>query len=129
MIWYIALGSALGGVTRYALGGWVQRLAGTPFPVGTLVVNGSGSFLLGLLLRYALETPAISPEVRALLTIGFCGGYTTFSTFSYETLTLLEDAEYLRAGWYVGASIVVSLVGVFAGSVLARELLALRRGA
>jgi CrcB protein len=115
MIWYIALGSAIGGVTRYLLGGWVQRLFG-------------GSFLLGLLLRYALETPAISPEVRGFLTIGICGGYTTFSTFSYETLSLLEDAQYLRAGWYVGASVIVSLLGVFAGSLLARELLTLRRG-
>jgi CrcB protein len=128
MIWYIALGSAIGGVTRYLLGGWVQRLFGGSFPTGTLVINVTGSFLLGLLLRYALETPAISPEVRGFLTIGICGGYTTFSTFSYETLSLLEDSQYLRAGWYVGASVIVSLLGVFAGSLLARELLALRRG-
>jgi len=129
MIWYIAIGSAIGGVTRYLLGGWIQRLFGGSFPTGTLVINVTGSFLLGLLLRYALETPVISPEVRGFLTIGICGGYTTFSTFSYETLSLLEDAQYLRAGWYVAASVIVSLLGVFLGSLLARELLVLRRGA
>jgi len=128
MIWYVALGSAVGGVARYLLGGYFQRIFGGVFPVQTLLINISGSFLLGLILRYALESPAVSPEVRGLLTIGFCGGYTTFSTFSYETLVLLEEAEYLRAGWYVVASVAVSLVGVLAGSVLARELLTWRRG-
>ena len=86
--WYVALGSAVGGVARFALATIVQQRVGPDFPAGTLVVNVSGSLLLGFLLRYSLGTVAISPEVRALLTTGFCGGYTTFSTFSYETFTL-----------------------------------------
>jgi CrcB protein len=126
MLLYIALGSAIGGVSRYLLGGLIQRLLDTTFPAGTLLVNISGSFLLGAILRYAIDTPTLSPEVRALLTIGFCGGYTTFSTFSYETVALLEDSQWTRAGLYVGASILLSLVGVFLGFGLAREVIVLR---
>jgi CrcB protein len=124
--WYVALGSAVGGVARFALATFVQQRVGPDFPAGTLVVNVSGSLLLGFLLRYSLGTTAISPEVRALLTTGFCGGYTTFSTFSYDTMLLLEDGEGLRAGGYVLLSVVLSLAGTWLGIVAARELLAMR---
>jgi CrcB protein len=126
MLFYVALGSALGGMSRYLVGGLVQRLWDTSFPTGTLFVNVSGSFLLGLILRYTIDTATVSPEVRGLLTVGFCGGYTTFSTFSYETLVLLESTEWARAGLYVSASILLSLAGMFLGSALGREVLALR---
>ncbi|HEU4643243.1 MAG TPA: fluoride efflux transporter CrcB [Gemmatimonadaceae bacterium] len=129
MIWYVALGSAAGGVARFLLGGFVQRAAGTTFPVGTLLINITGSILLGFLLRYALATPAVSPEMRALLTTGFCGGYTTFSTFSYETATLLEDGDHRRALVYIVLSVGISLVGTLAGFAAASRLLALRSGA
>ncbi|HET7601190.1 MAG TPA: fluoride efflux transporter CrcB [Gemmatimonadales bacterium] len=128
-VWYIALGGAVGSVARFMLGQLVQRGAGVTFPLGTLLINISGSFLLGFILRYSLATPAISPEVRALLTTGFCGGYTTFSTFSYETVALLEDGELGRAAIYIGLSVGVSLIATFMGFGLARELLDLRRGA
>lgn len=126
MIFYVAVGSALGGVSRYLLGGLIQRLLDATFPVGTLVINISGSFLLGAIVRYAVETPTLTPEVRALLTIGFCGGYTTFSTFSYETVAMLKDGEWGRVGVYVAASVLLSLVGVLLGFALARELIVLR---
>jgi CrcB protein len=126
MLVYVAIGSALGGVSRYLLGGFVQRLLDTTFPAGTLLINVTGSFLLGLILRYAVETPTLTPEVRAFLTIGFCGGYTTFSTFSYETLELLRDGQWSRAGIYVAASVLLSLLGTFLGFALARELIAFR---
>jgi CrcB protein len=126
MLFYVAVGSAIGGVSRYIMGGLIQRLLDTTFPAGTLLINISGSFLLGAILRYAIETPTLSPEIRAFLTIGFCGGYTTFSTFSYETVALLEDGEWTRAGLYVGASILLSLLGVFLGFALAREVVVLR---
>ncbi len=128
MLWYVAIGSALGGVSRYLLGGWVQRLSGGVFPMGTLLVNLSGSFLLGLIYRYAVDSTAVSAEMRILLTIGFCGGYTTFSTFSYETAKLLEDGDWTRAALYVGGSVLLSLAAMFTGFAAARELLALRRG-
>ena len=126
MIWYVAVGSAVGGVARYLLGAFIQQRAGPSFPTGTLVVNVSGSFLLGLLLRYALGSEAISAELRAMLTIGFCGGYTTFSTFSFETAVLLEEGQHARAGLYILASVVLSLVGVWLGFAAARELLTAR---
>jgi CrcB protein len=121
MIFYVAIGSAFGGVTRYLIGGAVQRLLDMTFPIGTLFVNVSGSFLLGAILRYALETPGLTPEIRSLLTIGFCGGYTTFSTFSYETVALLKDGEWARAGFYAAASVLLSIAATFAGLAMARE--------
>ena len=93
--------------------------AGT-FPVGTLVVNVTGSFLLGVILRYGVETPTLTPEVRAFLTVGFCGGYTTFSTFSYETVALMEDGQWPRAALYVAAE---------RRPLAARDVPRLRRGA
>jgi CrcB protein len=94
--------------------------------MGTLIVNITGSLVLGFLMRLALSTPAISAEVRTLLTTGFCGGYTTFSTFSYETMILVEDGQYARGAAYVLASVVFSLFAVWLGMVGARELMALR---
>ncbi len=129
LIWYVALGGALGSVARYGVASWIQARTGSGFPLGTLVVNLSGSLLLGLVLRYALETPAITPEVRALLTTGVLGGYTTFSTFTYETAALLEEGDWRRATLYVGLSVVASLAGAFLGFAGARELLAARRSA
>jgi CrcB protein len=126
MLWYIAAGSALGGVSRYLVGGMMQRLLDTSFPAGTLVVNLTGSFLLGLFLRYALETPTLTPELRAFLTIGFCGGYTTFSTFSYETIALLEDGQWTRAGLYTASSVMLALGAVLLGFMVARGVVALR---
>ena len=124
--WAVALGAALGGVARYYLASAIQLRAGPTFPWGTLAINVSGGFLLGLIIRYALLTPGVSPELRAFLTTGFCGGYTTFSTYSYETATLLEDGQYGRAGAYAMASVVLALVATFGGFVVARELIALR---
>ena len=126
MLWYIAAGNAIGGLARYLIGGVMQRLLDTTFPVGTLVINVTGSLLLGLIVRYGVETTTLTPEARAFLTIGLCGGYTTFSTFSYETAALLEDGEWTRAGLYVAGSVFLSLLGVFIGFALAREVISLR---
>lgn len=128
MLWYVAAGSALGGVTRFLLGGYLQRTVGASFPVGTLVINVTGSFLLGFLLRYALGTASVTPEVRALLTTGFCGGYTTFSTFSYEAVALAEDGAWSRVAAYVAASVLLSIAAAFLGVAAAREALAVRDG-
>src|SRR4051812_44384060 len=101
MLWYIAAGSAVGGVTRYLLGLAIQRASGSGFPVGTLVINVTASLLVGFLLRWMTDGVLLSAETRALLTTGFCGGYSTFSTFSYETVRLIEDGEWRRATTYV----------------------------
>lgn len=126
MLWYIAAGSAIGGVSRYLLGGVVQRWMATTFPTGTLLINVTGSFLLGAIIRIAVDTPGVSPEMRAFLTIGFCGGYTTFSTFSYETAAMLEDGEWSRAAVYIGGSVALSLIATFLGFAAARATLGAR---
>jgi fluoride exporter len=128
IVWYVALGGAVGSAARFLLGEFLQQRSGLAFPIGTLVINISGSLLLGFLLRYSLATPAISPEVRALIAAGFCGGYTTFSTFSYETAALLEEGDLRRAALYIFLSVALSLVGMFAGLSLAGALLDARRG-
>jgi len=125
LVWYVAVGSAVGGAARFALSSVIQQRAGA-FPVGTLVVNITGSLILGFLMRYALGSTSVSAETRALLTTGFCGGYTTFSTFSYETVTLVQDGDYRRAAMYVLVSVVVSLVATFVGIAAANELLSAR---
>jgi CrcB protein len=128
VIWYVALGGAIGSVIRYVVGVTVQSRSGLDFPVGTLLVNLSGCLILGFLIHYALATPAITPEVRALLTTGLCGGYTTFSTFSYETVTLIQDGDWRRAILYVGLSVAGSILAVMLGIAGARQILDLRHG-
>ena len=127
LLWYVALGSAVGGASRYALSMFIQQRASSTFPIGTLIVNVTGSLVLGFVLRYALGSPSVSAEIRALLTTGFCGGYTTFSTFSYDAMTLIEDGDYRRAAIYISASVLVSLVATFLGIAVAGQLLATRR--
>jgi len=127
LLWYVALGSAVGGASRFALSTFVQQRASSAFPFGTLIVNITGSLILGFVLRYALASPSVSAEMRALLTTGFCGGYTTFSTFSYESIALIEDGDYRRAAIYIVLSVVLSLVATFLGIAAAGQLLAARR--
>jgi CrcB protein len=123
---YVALGSAAGGVARWSLGSWVQRLSGgvppAVFPVGTLVVNATGSFVLGVL-GAALARPGNAGRADLawlLLGVGFCGGYTTFSTFSLDTVALLETRGWLVATANVVSSVAAGLVGAGAGLALGR---------
>jgi CrcB protein len=118
----LALGGAVGTLARYGLQGLVQP-AGSTFPWGTLVVNVTGSFALGFLLRYLLGSAAVGPEMRIALTIGFCGGFTTMSTFAYETVSLLGDQQYLRAAWYAATSVAGSIAATFAGLAAGGKLL------
>ena len=126
MLLYVAGGSAAGGVCRYLLTVLLQPRTPTAFPLGTFVVNLTGAIAIGFVLRWSLATPSVSPEVRALLTTGFLGGYTTFSTFSFETIALLEAGEPRKAALYVVASVVLSLLGTVAGIALAGAVLARR---
>ncbi|HEX6558133.1 MAG TPA: fluoride efflux transporter CrcB [Longimicrobiales bacterium] len=121
----VFIGAGVGGVARYTLGGLVQQAATSAYPWGTLTVNITGSLLLGFL-YVLLEGTAASPQWRAFLGIGFCGGYTTFSTFSYETARLLEDGDWNRAGLYVLSSVLLSLAATFIGFRMAHVIL--RRG-
>ncbi len=115
----ISIGAVLGANARFLLGGWIAERFGTAFPFGTLVINVTGSFLIGIVLVIANER--LAPDwFRPLLAIGFLGSYTTFSTFSYETLALLESGALLTAFANVGVSVAAALVGVYAGTALAR---------
>ena len=116
-ILYIALAGVAGTLARYGLEGWVQGR------VGTLAVNLTGSLALGFIVRYATSSIVVSPDVRAALTIGFCGAFTTMSTFSYESMKLLADGEYWYAGLYMGGTIVGCLAAVMVGTALANRLL------
>lgn len=118
---YVGVGGLLGTLARYGLQAAVQPRSGG-FPVGTLVVNLLGSLVLGFIARYAAETTVVSPEVRAGLTIGLCGGFTTMSSFAYETVALLGDGQYGRAAVYLLTTIVGSLAAVLAGAVVAGKL-------
>ena len=122
-ILYIALGGIAGTLSRYGLEGWIQSRTATGFPLGTLTVNISGSLLLGFILRVATGTTLVSPDVRAALTIGFCGAFTTMSTFSYESVALLTDGDYLRAALYMGATILGCVAAVMLGTALGSKLL------
>ena len=123
----VLVGGAIGSLVRLLVGAAIQQRVGLGFPLGTLVINVTGSLLLGFIMRVALDTTAVTPVMRALLTTGFCGGYTTFSTFSFETVDLIREGLYARAGAYVTLSVVLGLVGAFAGFAAAHGMLALAR--
>ena len=121
----VVVGGGMGALARYGLGGWIQGSAGAGFPWGTLVINVTGSLLLAL--TYAvLEGVRARPEWRALIGIGFCGGYTTFSTFSYEAFRLLQDGEWNRALAYMLGSLLLALAGTVAGFYLGETVLRVR---
>ena len=116
----VALGGALGAMARYGISGWVHGATGTVFPLGTLLVNIIGSFVIGIVLQVSTDRFVVSPEMRLFLTTGFCGGLTTFSTFSYETLRLIEDQQWAAAGGNTLLNVVLCLGAVFLGVVVAR---------
>ena len=114
---WIGLGSALGGMARYGCSGLAARYIGATFPWGTLIVNVSGSVVIGFLASLAVTDGRllISPDARAFLMIGVCGGFTTFSAFSIESLDLVRDGDWLWAGANVVLSVVLCLLAVWLG--------------
>jgi CrcB protein len=119
---YIGAGGALGALSRYALSGWVHGWSGSGFPWGTLVVNIVGAFALGFAARFLQGIAAAAP-LRGLVTIGFLGAFTTFSTFSYETVALLRDGELSLGALYIAGSVLVALAATFLGLGLAGAIL------
>ena len=115
----IAVFGAIGTLARYGLGGVVQVKMGGAFPYGTLLINLTGCFFLGLIGQATLNRMIISPELRMAIAVGFFGGYTTFSSFGWEAAKMLEAGEWLRATTYVAASVVFGLLLSVAGIRLA----------
>jgi CrcB protein len=118
----IAIFGAIGTLARYGLQGVVQVRTGGAFPYGTLIVNLTGCFLLGLIGQFTMNRLVISPDWRMAIAVGFFGGYTTFSSFGWETAKMLEDGEWLRAATYVAASVVAGLFLSVAGIHLANKI-------
>lgn len=116
----ISIGAVLGANARYLLGGWVADRLGASFPYGTLIINVTGSFVIGIVMTVVTERILAPAWIRPGIAIGFLGSYTTFSTFSYETLGLISSGSLLVAGLNIAASVAGALVGVYLGTVVAR---------
>lgn len=121
LIW-ISLGAALGANARYALSGWAAERWGAAFPYGTLIINLTGSLILGFFLTFATERALVDPRYRLLIAVGFCGSYTTFSTYTYESINLM-----LNGSWGAGlvnllGSSGLGLVAVALGILIGRAL-------
>jgi fluoride exporter len=115
----ISIGAVLGANARFFVGGWIAERWGTSFPFGTFVINVTGSLLIGVILTLASDR--LTPDwFRPLLAIGFLGSYTTFSTFSFETLALVQGGSFGLAAVNIALSVGGALAGVYAGVVLAR---------
>lgn len=120
-LFWIGLFGAIGTLARYGLQGVVQIRMGTAFPYGTLLINLTGCLLLGFIGQLTLNRILISSDMRIAIAVGFFGGYTTFSSFGWETAKMLEDGEWLRAATYVSASVIMGLLLSVAGIRLANR--------
>ncbi len=120
----VAAGGALGSVVRYLMGVWFARAAGTAFPWGTLAVNLSGCIAIGIVAELAQRRLGLDPTLRLFLVTGLLGGYTTFSAFSYEALTLGESGSPSRAIVYVLLSVAGGIAAAYAGALAVRALVA-----
>jgi CrcB protein len=118
----VGVGGCLGSILRFWLGSYIGGRLGSRFPYGTFVINVTGSFLIGLVLTILAERTQWSPNWRYLIPIGFIGGYTTFSTFEYETLRLVQDGQMVAAMLNVVMSVMVGFAGVWVGMVAGRSV-------
>ena len=119
---WISFGAIVGASLRYVVGRFVARAVSASFPYGTLLINISGSFVLGLFLVWSTERALPDPRWRLLIAIGFCGSYTTFSSYAFESFSLFEQGHYLLFAQNVLAKNLLCLAGVLAGAAIARSL-------
>jgi CrcB protein len=120
----VAAGGAVGSVARYLIAGWVQSPAWSGFPYGIFFVNVTGGLVMGILTEAMALKFSVTPEVRAFLTTGVMGGYTTFSTFSLEAALLIERHDYGQAALYIAGSALLSVAALFAGLWIVRSVYA-----
>ncbi|MGA9645354.1 MAG: fluoride efflux transporter CrcB [Terriglobales bacterium] len=119
---WIALGAVVGASARYFLSTYIGRHFSTVFPYGTLLINITGSLILGFFLVYASERVLVDPRWRLLVAVGFCGSYTTFSSYAFESFALMEQGQWLLMSLNILSSNALCLAGVLAGAALARGL-------
>jgi CrcB protein len=110
---FVFVGAGIGGIVRYWGSNFVYKFLSPTFPYGTLFVNILGSFIIGIVMYYLDSRELISQELRIFLTVGFCGGLTTFSTFSYETINFLKEKEFLFAGLNIVSNVLITLFALF----------------
>ena len=122
ILFAVALGGALGSLARYFVAGWIQSASWGGFPYGIFVVNITGGFLMGVIVELGALKLNLAPEIRAFLTVGILGGYTTFSTFSLDSVLLIQRGAYGGAAAYMIGSTVLSVLALFAGMGLVRAL-------
>ena len=121
---WVCLGGAAGTAARYWLGGWIPQVLGSSFPWGTLLINGLGSCLIGGVMQVGMSTELLSPTLRVALAVGVLGGFTTYSTFSFETLRLLQEGSWGLALLYVSATVLGCLLACALGFSVAKALVA-----
>lgn len=119
---WIALGAVAGASARYFLSGLIVRNFSSTFPYSTLLINVTGSLVVGFFLVYSTDRVLVDPRWRLLLAVGFCGSYTTFSSYAFESFALMEQGQWLLASLNAVASNVLCLAAVLAGAALARGL-------
>lgn len=119
---FIGVGGFVGAIARYLIDGAISDRTGGAFPWGTLAVNLSGSFLIGLLFALVIERAALSPDLRGPLMIGFIGSYTTFSTLALESWRMFEDGAWLAAAGNIAGSMVLGMAAVIAGLTVGRAV-------
>jgi CrcB protein len=118
----VALGGALGSVARFLITKWIQGSVMTAFPIGTMIVNVVGCLLIGFLYGIFERADMLDPALRLTLTVGFCGGFTTFSTFMNESVGLMRTDNILYSALYLGGSVVLGFFAVLAGSVISKAI-------
>jgi CrcB protein len=118
----IGTGGFIGSVFRYLLTQWMHRIFETTFPIGTMVVNIVGSFIIGIIYALSEKGGILTPEWRMFLAVGICGGFTTFSSFAYENLNMLNLEQYLYSAIYIGTSLVFGLIAVYLGNLIVKIL-------
>ncbi|MGL4571077.1 MAG: fluoride efflux transporter CrcB [Clostridium sp.] len=118
----VGCGGFIGAALRYLISVNAAKIFGADFPYGTLIANVLGAIIIGFVMKISLDTAIVSPNTKLFLTTGMMGGLTTFSTFSYETITMLNSGEYILGAFNLGLNVVLSFVGVIIGMALARVM-------
>jgi CrcB protein len=119
---YVFIGGGLGSLVRFLLGKWVNSFHNSNFPFGTFIINIVACFVLGFIIGLADQKQILSPAIRLFLVVGFCGGFSTFSAFSSETLTLIQQGQNSTMLLYVLLSVVVCLIATFGGLLIAEKI-------
>jgi len=122
IILLIGTGGFVGSISRYLVSQFLQKTFDTTFPLGTMTVNILGSFLIGIIYAFSEQSEVLTAEWRMFLAVGFCGGFTTFSSFAYENFAMLNVQQFLFSALYTGLSLILGLLAVYLGVILVKSV-------